>query len=313
MEKENLKKTKEQKEELRLTAVKMVTKGWLKKTKVSKILNISYAALINWCRIYEKKGKKGLKASSKKWGRPKQKDNNLTNKEKEIFEKILLQEPRNAHKVSKKLKNYPLDFWLRTLKLMQEVIKKAFWKNLKEWKVREIAIEMWFTNQQPIYKAYQQNPEAVEKREKETLPKIKEEAEKEWRKIYYWDEAWFQSSNNKWKTRGKKWETPVVISTWARFRVNWISAINPKWEMKFMAYEWSFNSEKFIEFLKKLHENGEKKTLILDGHPVHKTKKVNKYLESINDEIKVYFIPWYSPELNPDEQVWNKVHNDLKG
>ncbi len=51
MKKENLQKTKEQKEEIRLTAVKMVKKGWLKKTEVSKILDISYTALINWCRI----------------------------------------------------------------------------------------------------------------------------------------------------------------------------------------------------------------------------------------------------------------------
>ena len=83
--------------------------------------------------------------------------------------------------------------------------------------------------------------------------------------------------------------------------------------MRFMTYEWSFNSDKFIEFLKKFHEDGKKKTLILDGHPTHKTNKVNEYLNSINNEIKIYFIPWYSPESNPDEQVWNQVHNDLKG
>lgn len=313
MKKDNLKKNKEQKEEIRLTAVKLVRKGWLKKTEVSEILDISYPALLNWCSIYKKKGKKWLKSNYKKWWRPKQKDNNLTNKEKEIFEKILLQEPRNAYKVSKKLKKYPLDFWLRTLKLMQEVIKKAFWKNLKKWKVREIAKEMWFTNQQPIYKAYQQNPEAVAKREKETLPNIKEEANKEWRKIYYWDEAWFLSSNNKWKTRGKKWETPVVTTTWARFWVNAISIINSKWEMQFMTYEKNFNSDLFIEFLKKIYDPKQKKTLILDGHPSHKTKKVREYLKSIDERIKIYYLPWYSPELNPDEQVWNQVHNDLKG
>ncbi|UFX83520.1 IS630 family transposase [Candidatus Absconditicoccus praedator] len=196
---------------------------------------------------------------------------------------------------------------------MQEVIKKVFGKNLKEWKVREIAIEMGFTNQQPIFKAYQQNPEAVEKREKETLPQIKEEAKREGREIYYGDEAGFKSSNHKGKTRGKKGETPVVTSTGARFGVNGISVVSPKGEMRFMIYEGSFNSNKFIEFLKRFHEDRKKKTLILDGHPIHKTKKVNEYLNSINNEIKIYFIPGYSPELNPDEQVWNQVHSDLKG
>ena len=50
------------------------------------MLDISYSALLKRNSIYKKKGRKGLKASSKKWWRPKQKDNNLTNKEIEIFE-----------------------------------------------------------------------------------------------------------------------------------------------------------------------------------------------------------------------------------
>ena len=45
-------------------------------------------------------------------------------------------------------------------------------------------------------------------------------------------------------------------------------------------------------------------TLIVDGHPVHKRKKVQEFIKNTNGRIKIYFLPPYSPELNPDEQVW---------
>lgn len=81
-----------------------------------------------------------------------------------------------------------------------------------------------------------------------------------------------------------------------------------------MVYDKSFTSDTLIAFLKKLvYKNEEKMTLILDGHPTHKTKKVKAYLEKINHQIKIYYLPGYSPELNPDEQVRNAIENNLKG
>lgn len=81
-----------------------------------------------------------------------------------------------------------------------------------------------------------------------------------------------------------------------------------------MQYEGSFTSDTLLAFLERLAKNPEEKfTLILDGHPTHKTKKVDAYLESIGHRIKIYYLPPYSPELNPDEQVWNHVKNAMKG
>ena len=146
------------------------------------------------------------------------------------------------------------------------------------------------------------------------MPLIKDEAEKEDREVMYWDEAGFRSTDHKWKTWAKKWKTPMVRVTWSRFWINAISCIWPKWKLRFMAYEWTFNSDKLTEFLKRLtYRSNKKLTLILDWHPSHKTAKIRLYLQSINDQIKIYYLPWYSPELNPDEQVWNQVENDLKG
>ena len=78
-----------------------------------------------------------------------------------------------------------LDFGLWTVKAIQHAIKVLFNKDLKERKVRKILQEMGMTNQKPLFRAYQQDPEKVEKRLDEELPFILDEAEKEKRTIYY--------------------------------------------------------------------------------------------------------------------------------
>ena len=184
---------------------------------------------------------------------------------------------------------------------------------MKEWKVRKILHELWFSYKKPVYKAYQQNPEKVEEWIKEKLPAIIGEAKKEDRKIYYGDESWFSTNNNWWCTWWKKWEETIVRWNWVRIKINAISAISPNRSMKFMRYDGNFNSEKLIKFMKRLIEWEKKNiTLILDGYPNHKTKKVKKFIEESNLRIKLYYLPAYAPELNPDEEVWNYTKWELK-
>jgi len=47
--------------------------------------------------------------------------------------------------------------------------------------------------------------------------------------------------------------------------------------------------------------------LVLDGHSAHKSKLVRDYVNSLGGKLWLFFLPPYSPELNPDEQVWNHV------
>ena len=47
--------------------------------------------------------------------------------------------------------------------------------------------------------------------------------------------------------------------------------------------------------------------LIVDGHPVHRSTLVKSFVESTEGKLKLFYLPPYSPELNPDEQVWNQL------
>ena len=75
------------------------------------------------------------------------------------------------------------------------------------------------------------------------------------------------------------------------------------------------NATRFIDFLKALLDSVPGKIfLIVDGHPVHKAKKVREFVENeTGGRLKIFFLPSYSPDLNPDEWVWNNVKNDRIG
>lgn len=64
------------------------------------------------------------------------------------------------------------------------------------------------------------------------------------------------------------------------------------------------NTDILIEFCKRLIEaSGRKVYLILDNLRVHHAKPFKAWLEQHNDEIEVFYLPLYSPELNPDEYL----------
>ena len=71
-----------------------------------------------------------------------------------------------------------------------------------------------------------------------------------------------------------------------------------------MIVEDAFNSDKLIEFLEALIKDSPKKVyLILDNLRVHHSKPVKAWLAEHQDQIEVFYLPSYSPELNPDESL----------
>ena len=45
----------------------------------------------------------------------------------------------------------------------------------------------------------------------------------------------------------------------------------------------------------------------------HKAKSVRQFLAGVKDRIRLFFLPPYSPEINPDELDWNDVKNNGVG
>ena len=107
-----------------------------------------------------------------------------------------------------------------------------------------------------------------------------------------------------------------------RLSINMISTIANNGKMRFMTYEGSMDRDKFILFLKQLikanfdypNSNKKKIFLIADNLKVHHAKKVQEFIENNKDKIEIFFLPPYSPDLNPDELLNQDIKtNALKG
>lgn len=168
--------------------------------------------------------------------------------------------------------------------------------------------KLGFSRQRPLERAYQQNPEEVSKWLNKTFPAIKKEAKRQKREIYFADEAGFHATAQYGTTWSPVGQTPVIKTSGKREKINCISAVNNKGMMRFMLFEERFTGKVFLRFLKRLmHNQSGSITLIVDGHSAHFTKKVKAYAASLHGKLKIYSLPAYSPELNPDELVWNNA------
>ena len=130
--------------------------------------------------------------------------------------------------------------------------------------------------------------------------------------IYFADEAGIRSDYHTGTTWAPVGETPVVKVTGRRFSLNMISAVSPRGEFRFMLHEGTVTAKVFKRFLQRLLIGTKRPIfLIVDGHPTHKAKLVKSFVESTNGQLKLFFLPPYSPHLNPDETVWAHVKREV--
>lgn len=278
-------------ERIRIDSVRRVMRGKESPEKVAAEYCYNRTNIYRWLKIYREKGYRGLR-----YKKPTGRKKDLTATEIRKLKNYLSKDPRQLK----------FHFGLWTIKMVQKLIKDKFGKEYGISGVHNLLTSIGYSYQKPLLRATQRNPEAIAKWKKEEYPKIKKEARKEKRNIYFSDESGFQSIHNKVKTWGKKGERPIVEHTGRRFSKGVISALTPQGKLRFMQYDGGMNSELFIKFLERLQAGEEKRiTLIVDGLPVHKSRKVKDYIKNTEGKIKMYFLPGYSPDLNPDELVWS--------
>ena len=203
---------------------------------------------------------------------------------------------------------YEFPFALWTVALIREVIRRTFKISISEVSVWRTLKKLGLTPQRPLRRAWQQKSEAVQQFVTEDFPKLKARAKLCGATIYWGDEASVRSDYHAGTTWGVKGKTPVVKTTGARFKVNMISAVSSQGLLRFMVTESGLTAPLFVQFLERLVKGQEKPVyLIVDGHPVHKAKMVKDFVSAQNGLLELYYLPGYSPELNPDELVWNHV------
>jgi transposase len=164
-------------------------------------------------------------------------------------------------------------------------------------------LKRWgFTPQRPLKKAYEQNPAAVDQWVNEEYPKIAKAARHEGAEIQWGDETGLRSDDVRGRGYAPKGKTPVVRANANRQKLSVISTVTNKGQMRWKVFSGALNAKILIGFMKRLVHGREKRVfLILDNLRVHHSKVVKEWLEENEDKIAVFYLPSYSPELNPDE------------
>ena len=149
---------------------------------------------------------------------------------------------------------------------------------------------------------------AVEEWKNKRYPELRKRAKRRGAEIFFLDEAGVRSDSPLGRSYGLKGRTPVVKTSGKRQKINAISALSPKGGFWFKVYSGMLTAIVFVTFLKDFLKRRKKPVmLVVDGLPVHKAKVVQKYVQSTKGKLELHFLPSYSPDLNPDEFVWNHL------
>ena len=161
-----------------------------------------------------------------------------------------------------------------------------------------------FTPQKPMKKAYEQSPAAVKKWLDEDYPVIAARAKAEGAEIHWGDESGLRSNDVRGRSFAPKGQTPVVRVNNKRHGLSVISTVTNKGQMRWRIFDGALNTKILIDFLRRLIKGASKKLfLILDNLRVHHAKPVKAWLAEHRPAIEVFYLPSYSPELNPDEML----------
>lgn len=286
-------------EETRFEAVRRVQAGEAP-TAVARDMGLYTNRIFIWLAAYRSGGWDALR-SRKAMGRPKR----LAAKQiRWIYDTVTTKNPLQ----------FKLPFALWTRAQIRALIVQRYSVKLSLVSVGRLLAQLGLTCQRPLFRAYQQDRSLVERWLKEEFPKIRTRAKREKAEIFFEDESGVRSDFHSGTTWAPKGQTPVVRATGQRFSLNMISAISARGELRFMVVRGGVGAGVFIAFLKRLiHGQRRPIYLIVDGHPSHRSKKVKAYVESLQGKLRLFFLPPYSPELNPDELVWNDVKNNGVG
>lgn len=161
-----------------------------------------------------------------------------------------------------------------------------------------------FTPQKPLKKAYEQSPAAVKQWLEQDYPAIARRAKAEGAEIHWGDESGLRSDDVRGRSDAPQGQTPVIRVPNRRHSLSIISSVTNKGQMRWKVFDGALNADILIDFLTRLIKNADQKIyLILDNLRVHHAKPVKAWLARHADAIEVFYLPSYSPELNPDEMA----------
>jgi transposase len=196
-----------------------------------------------------------------------------------------------------------LGFALWNRLAVRELIRRRCGVTLTPQGVGNYLARWGLSPQQPIKKAYEQCPKAVQAWLDTRYPEIAQRARVEGAEIHWGDETGLRSDDVRGRSYAPRGQTPEIRVSQRRDRVSVLSTVTNRGTMRWKVFEGAMHAGILLDFMKRLIKDadGRKVFLVLDNLKVHHAKPVTHWLGEHAEAIEVFYLPSYSPELNPDE------------
>jgi transposase len=280
-------------EVLRKKAIEAVVKHGETQKRASELFGFTQKSMSKYITSYRDKGeaalvyhKRGVKPGTY---------SKLTEEQLWVIKKVI---------TNKTPDEVGMSYTLWTSKVVCEYIEKVFQVKYAERSMRDVMKRLGFSPQKPIARAYKRDPKKIAEWLERDYPAIKVLASQEGARIYWGDGMGINSSDNRGRTYSPRGVTPAIKNAGVRFKCNMLAAISPQGFMNWTVFSDNFTAKQFTNFLGRLIRQIQQKIfLILDNHKVHHCEHVRNYVNKYKDKIRLFFLPPYCPELNPEELV----------
>jgi transposase len=283
---------------LRLRALHGIELGF-SEVELSELLGVCNETISRWWTAYAVEGLDSLPGD--RTGRPLGSGRFLSEQQVEHIQELI--DKNSPEKLG-------IAHALWTRRAVRDLIRKEFNIDLAERTVGQYLRRWGYTSKKPARHSRKQKPDEVQQWLEETYPAIEEQAAKENAEILWTDEVGVDADHHPGSGYAREGEPATMAVPGPHIRVNQISAISNEGTVRFMTYKGSLNAAVFLVFLSKLIEGATRKILLIaDRLQAHKTPEVVAWLEAHKEQIEVFYLPAYAPELNPVEYM----NNDMKG
>ena len=283
-------------QERRRQVIKLRRAGWSYEA-IGADLGLSRTGVFNICKRYDEGGAKAL--ADKPCGRPVGALRALSEEQEREVRRLIVDNTPDQLK---------MDFALWSRQAVQRLIKQRCGVLLTVQGVGLYLRRWGFTPQKPIQRAYEQQPAAVRRWLDEQYPAIEQRAKAEGAQIHWADETGLRSDDVRGRSYAPMGQTPEIRVNQRREGLSIISSVTNRGKVRFKVFEGALNAAILIDFMKRLVQDARKDKagkvfLVLDNLKVHHARLVKAWLEQNKADIEVFYLPSYSPELNPDEML----------
>ena len=279
---------------IRRLAVRAVEEKHYSPEVIADIFGISRSSIYEWLRWYREYGEDALDTQPAPGAPP-----IITPFRDQWLKETILNSTPLDH-------GYDTALW--TLNILVDLLKQHFEIWVGDSTVALHLHQMGLSCQTPCYRAGEQDPNQVADFLNNKFPRIQRLAEKMGADIGFEDETGVGIRTRSGRTWGKVGVPPEVKVTDRRGGYNVLSIITAQGELIYALEEKSIDGERYVEFLQEVLRGRTRPLIIIaDKVSFHRSAVVRQFVRAHRAQIRMFFFPTYSPELNPDEQVWNEI------